>query len=40
VGKGLAGFIQKPYRPAELRAKIDEVHEAQGRIGNSNVTRQ
>ncbi len=27
IGKGLAGFIQKPYRPAELRAKIDEVFE-------------
>ena len=23
AGKGLAGFIQKPYRPAELIAKID-----------------
>ncbi|HMO53776.1 MAG TPA: response regulator, partial [Tepidiformaceae bacterium] len=25
VGKGLAGFIQKPYRPAELLAKVAEV---------------
>ena len=25
VGKGLAGFIQKPYRLAELKAKIREV---------------
>lgn len=25
VGKGLAGFLQKPYMLAELTAKIDEV---------------
>jgi CheY-like chemotaxis protein len=27
AGKGLAGFIQKPYRPAELVAKITETAE-------------
>ncbi len=25
VGKGLAGFIQKPYRPADLLSKVEEV---------------
>ena len=25
VGKGLAGFIQKPYRLVELKAKIREI---------------
>lgn len=25
VGKGLAGFIQKPYRPADLLGKVEEV---------------
>ena len=25
AGKGLAGFIQKPYRPAELMARIEEA---------------
>jgi CheY-like chemotaxis protein len=25
VGKGLAGFIQKPYRPSDLLAKVGEA---------------
>lgn len=34
VGKGLAGFIQKPYRPAELLARINEsVSRAPGESG-------
>lgn len=28
IGKGLAGFIQKPYRMAELGRKLREVIEA------------
>jgi len=30
AGRGLAGFLQKPYRVSELVAKVTELHEAEG----------